>query len=113
MREGSVADCAYIIASGKVEVFRTDVDGEKKVLGVLRDGDIFGEMALIDGLPRSASVRALVDSSVNVLTKDVFNTMSDKNPKALMPILKVLVSRLRSTLDILGDTGSDSRRNAS
>jgi len=113
MTEGAPADCAYIIASGKVEVSKRGANGEVKVIGMLSDGDIFGEMGLIDGLPRSASVTAIVDCSINVLTKEVFNNMSDKNPKALVPILKVLTSRLRATLKLIENTPEGTVRNAS
>ncbi|QPJ64888.1 MAG: cyclic nucleotide-binding domain-containing protein [Candidatus Nitrohelix vancouverensis] len=101
IQEGTLSDCAYIIETGKVEVSKLGTKGEKKIIGILTNGDIFGEMGLIDGLPRSATVRALEDCSINVLTQDTFNSMSIHNPKALMPILKVLASRLRATLKLV------------
>ena len=62
---------------------------------------IFGEMGLIDQLPRSATVRALEDCSISIMTPDTFNSLAKRNPKALMPILKVLAKRLRNTLKVI------------
>ncbi len=101
--EGMSSDCAYIIESGSVEVTKRDPSGERKVLSTLKENDIFGEMGLIDGLPRSCSVVALEDSSITVLTQEAFNSLADHKPQALMPILKVLAARLRSTLKIVED----------
>jgi len=67
-------------------------------LGRLKENDIFGELGLIDGLPRSATVTALEDCTIKVLTKDSFNSLAKNRPEVLMPIFKVLASRLRSTL---------------
>ncbi len=99
--EGTASDCAYIIESGSVEVSKKETNGERKVLSTLKQNDIFGEMGLIDGLPRSCSVVALEDSTITVLTQDTFNSLADHKPQALMPILKVLAARLRSTLKIV------------
>jgi CRP/FNR family transcriptional regulator, cyclic AMP receptor protein len=65
--------------------------------------DIFGEMGLIDGLPRSASVVALEDCSISIMTQEAFNSLAQHNAQALMPILKVLAKRLRSTLRLVED----------
>jgi CRP-like cAMP-binding protein len=58
--EGNPSDCAYIIGSGSIETLESSPRGQK-VLGILEDNEIFGEMGLIDGLPRSATARALKD----------------------------------------------------
>jgi CRP/FNR family transcriptional regulator, cyclic AMP receptor protein len=101
IQEGMLSDCAYIIESGSVRVSKTLVNGEEQVIGVLQENDIFGEMGLIDSLPRSANVVALEDCTVTVMTQDTFNSLSRHNPTALMPILKVLAKRLRNALDIV------------
>jgi CRP/FNR family transcriptional regulator, cyclic AMP receptor protein len=101
IKEGMLSDCAYIIESGSVRVSKTLVNGEEQVIGVLQENDIFGEMGLIDSLPRSANVVALEDCTVTVMTQDTFNSLSRHNPTALMPILKVLAKRLRNALDIV------------
>ena len=101
IKEGMLSDCAYIIESGSVQVSKILSNGEEQVIGVLEENDIFGEMSLIDGLPRSASVLALEDCTISVMTPEVFNSLSKRNPEALMPILKVLASRLRKALNIL------------
>ena len=100
--EGTLGDCAYIIEEGSVEVSKLSPHGEKQVLAVLEKSEIFGEMGLIDGLPRSATVTALEDCVVCVFTKETFNNLADHNPEALIPIFKVLVRRLRSTLELVG-----------
>ena len=101
IKEGILSDCAYIIESGSVQVSKILSNGEEQVIGVLEENDIFGEMSLIDGLPRSATVLALEDCTISVMTPEVFNSLSKRNPEALMPILKVLASRLRKALNIL------------
>lgn len=94
--EGSLSDCAYIIGMGSIEIFAT-TSGGQQVLGVLGENEIFGEIGLIDGLPRSATARAREEAVVYTLTPQTFDHLVHKNPKALLPILKVLTSRLRET----------------
>src|SRR3972149_5317282 len=57
--EGDVPDRLYLILTGSVEVYKNLPNGQKAALATLGSGDFFGEMALIDGTPRSASVQAL------------------------------------------------------
>jgi CRP/FNR family transcriptional regulator, cyclic AMP receptor protein len=101
IQEGKLSDCAYIIESGTVEVSKLQPNGDKQIIGVLKENDIFGEMGLIDGLPRSATVVALEDCSITIMTQETFNYLAQHNPQALMPILKVLAKRLRSTLALV------------
>ncbi len=116
IKEGAVGDRAYIIEQGVVEVSKLTPRGEKQVLGILEKSEIFGEMALIDGLPRSASVKAMENCVVSVCSKETFNYLADHNPESLIPIFKVLVRRLRSTLALMealqkncdSDSGSES-----
>ena len=75
--------------------------GEEQVVGVLKENDIFGEMSLIDSLPRSATVLALEDCTISVMTQETFNHLAQHNPQALMPMLKVLAKRLRATLTLV------------
>jgi CRP-like cAMP-binding protein len=99
--EGTLSDCAYIIESGRVEVSKKLSNGEKQVVCILQKNDIFGEMGLIDSLPRSANVVAMEDCTISVMTQDIFNSLSKHKPEALMPILKILASRLRKVLTII------------
>ena len=98
IEEGDLGDCAYIVEAGSLEVSKINDQNNKQVLGRLKENDIFGELGLIDGLPRSATVTSLEDCTIKVLTKDSFNSLAKNRPAALMPIFKVLASRLRSTL---------------
>ena len=102
IEEGTLGDCAYIIEQGSVEVSKVTPHGEKQVLGVLKKSEIFGEMGLIDGLPRCATVTALENCVMSVCSRETFNSLADHNPESLLPIFKVLVRRLRSTLSLVG-----------
>ena len=95
--QGSSSDCAFIVGSGSVEILQETKEGEK-IIGKLMENEIFGEMGLIDGQPRSATVRAIENSVMYVITRDNFDILVKENPKALLPILKILTSRLRETL---------------
>ncbi len=101
LKEGNFSDCVYIIESGVIEIVEKNAEGQEIVIGVLGESDIFCEMGLINGLPRSATARALEDSEVHVLTKETFDSLTKQNPDALMPILKVLAHRLRETLALM------------
>ncbi len=103
IKEGMLSDCAYIIDAGQVEVSKRRPNGEKQIIGVLNENDIFGEMGLIDGFPRSATVVALADCTISIMTQEAFNSLAQHNPEALMPILKVLAKRLRATLTLVED----------
>ena len=103
IKEGNLSDCAYIIGDGRVEVSKKLPNGEKQIIGVLDKNEIFGEMGFIDGFPRSATVVALEDCSISIITQESFNNLAQHKPEALMPILKVLAKRLRSTLSLVED----------
>jgi len=101
IKEGDLGDCAYIVEAGSLEVSKINNQNNKQVLGRLKENDIFGEMSLIDSLPRSATVLALEDCTISVMTQETFNNLAQHNPEALMPILKVLAKRLRATLTLV------------
>jgi CRP-like cAMP-binding protein len=92
----SPSDCAYLVEEGKFEVSKV-LHGKKMVIGILSEKDIFGEMGLIDGQPRSATVTALEKSTVSVITQECFNSIERTNPEALVPLLRVLSARIRSS----------------
>ena len=98
--EGNPSSNAYIVGLGSIEIVENTENGQK-VMGVLGENEIFGEMGLIDGLPRSATARAREDSVVYVLTPQTFDALVQENPEALLPILKILISRLRETMKYL------------
>ncbi|MBC8282592.1 MAG: cyclic nucleotide-binding domain-containing protein [Nitrospinae bacterium] len=98
--QGNPSDCAFIISSGSVEIVENTREGEK-IIGRLTENDIFGEMGLIDGQPRSATARALEDSVMYIMTRNNFDNLAKENPEALLPILKILTGRLRETMKYL------------
>ena len=101
IREGGISDCAYILESGMAEVSKSLPNGEQQFVGILVPDDIFGELGLIDGLPRSATVKALEYCRLRKVTQDTCAAWTRSNSQALMPILKILVNRLRCTLRLL------------
>ena len=93
--EGSRSDFAFIIEDGQVEVSRRRKDGNIEVLDILGRNEIFGEMGMVDGGPRSATITALENSKVTMISREVLNAMTRKDPKAWFPIVKAMSARLR------------------
>lgn len=93
----------YIILRGAVKIFVPAIDGREVVLAVHRDGDIFGEMALLDDEPRSASASTMEDTEMFSLNRADFNNVLNKHPQALRAIIDVLVERLRATNQSIQD----------
>jgi CRP/FNR family transcriptional regulator, cyclic AMP receptor protein len=85
----------FIISTGKVKVVRTDDDGKEVILSILGQGDFFGEMALLDGLPRSATVVALDESELFILHRREFLNLLESSPQIAASLLRELTQRLR------------------
>lgn len=99
-KEGDLSNEAYRLLSGGVEI-SIAVDGRKVVLAQLAPGDIFGEMAMIDEHPRSATAATTVESEVEVMTPEDFNACIIQDPATLTPYLASFFERLRTTNDRL------------
>ena len=108
-REGGMSDYAYIIESGRFKVSKTFEDGTVRVVCILKKNDMFGEMGVIEKLPRSATVTAMEDGRVTILGKDDFELLAENHPQALMPIMKLLSSRLRKTLRLASYFAKDNK----
>jgi eukaryotic-like serine/threonine-protein kinase len=93
MREGDAGEEAYMILRGRVQVFR-ETGGQRVVLGLLQEGDIVGEMALIVNDTRSASVEAIDQTEVSVLKKQIFTQNLKKLPRSIEKIVQSLAGRL-------------------
>lgn len=94
IHEGTTGSNAYLILSGSVEVYKK-VGDEKLVLSRLVKGNIFGEMSLVDDKPRSATIVALEDTEVRILSRERFESMLEQNPRAVIPLLKQVFQRVR------------------
>lgn len=100
-KEGEKGEVMYVIQAGKVRIKRDSTSGEL-TLGVLETGEIFGEMALFDRLPRSATVVALGGARIlSVDRKKLFPTIS-RDPTLLFKILETMSQRIRKLDDEIG-----------
>ena len=94
-REGDLGRDMFIIQKGKVQV-RKRVGTTEKVLAELADGEFFGEMALLMGMDRSATVEVIEDSKILVVGPDTFENLLKSNIEIALKMLKKMASRLRA-----------------
>ncbi len=96
--EDSKGDSMYVLKSGAVKILKK-VKNQENTIAVLNAGEFFGEMALLDGLPRSAAVRATMNSEVYLISLDGYQKLRKDHPhtalKLMDIIIKVLSNRLR------------------
>ncbi len=97
IQEGDQAAGFFVVASGKVEVVRGADSGNPLLLNTLSVGDFFGEMALFEGYPRSATVRALEETECLAMTRWDFTAEMRTHPEIAVGMIPVLVRRLRDT----------------
>ena len=94
VRQGAKGDCMYVIQSGKVEVFR--VEGERQIpLRVASKGEFFGEMALVERMERSASVRAVGEARILTVDKRTFMRRVHEDPSLAFRIMETLTHEIR------------------
>jgi CRP/FNR family transcriptional regulator, cyclic AMP receptor protein len=85
----------YIVLAGKVKVTKSTSDGKETVLAVQQEGDFFGEMALLDGKTAPATVAAMEDCRIAMVSGSDFHQHLMRNEKVMQQIIQVLCSRLR------------------
>ena len=102
---GQPGTAMYIVADGAVRIYLPSETGRDVVLAVLRHGDMFGEMALLErGQPgRSASARAIEDTELLRLERQDFDAVLLDHPEAQRAIIDILVERLRKTNESMQD----------
>jgi CRP/FNR family cyclic AMP-dependent transcriptional regulator len=95
MATGDPADALYIVISGRLKVMMSDKEGREIILAILHQGEVFGEMGLIDQAPRSATVVAMESSELLTITRADFTKCLQKNFDLTMNVIRGLVKRLR------------------
>jgi CRP/FNR family cyclic AMP-dependent transcriptional regulator len=106
-REGEMSKAMYLIRSGAIRIFKKK--GESQIeIDNLRSGQIVGEMAFLDGNPRSASAEAIMDSELVEISQEIYQSTLNQTPDWLTVLFKALVARLRSTTTKLKNLESSS-----
>ena len=95
-REGEPGDKAYLIIDGMVEISKRVADSETSVIAALGKGEIIGEMALIDDMPRAATARAMQPTKLLVINRDDLTARLARTDPVVRQLLKVFVNRLRA-----------------
>jgi CRP-like cAMP-binding protein len=94
VRQGELGSVMYVVVSGEVQIFRTQ-GGVETDLATLRTGETFGELALFDNRPRSASARAVGKTELRAINREEFSHM--KCDPLLRELMTTLAHRLRAT----------------
>ena len=102
---GDPGDGCYRVDEGLLKVVMVSHKGGERILAFLGPGDIVGELSIIDGRPRSASVVAVRDSALSFLSRTAFEAFVEKHPQICKVLLTLLATRLRET-DVTVAAGS-------
>jgi CRP-like cAMP-binding protein len=92
-------DALYVVETGRVRLYVPTEGGEEFTVDLAGPGDVFGEMALLDGLPRSASAETLEKTTMLVLSRDDFLRQMESTPSLAVAIVAMVSRRLRNTLE--------------
>ncbi|HLG73937.1 MAG TPA: cyclic nucleotide-binding domain-containing protein [Chloroflexota bacterium] len=104
MRQGADSDSLHIVVKGSVEVERNIGGGQTVILAELHPGDIVGEMGVLNGDPRTASVKALNDVETLEVSAKHLKQVFQEDPEVLLAIMKVINERLKTTEDVVENT---------
>ena len=98
--EGEIGTEMYIVQSGTVELMK-EIGGETRVLSTLEKGDFFGEMSVLEDLPRTASARAKTDVELVRINGATFDAMLKSNTEIAVRMMRKLSRRVREVTDML------------
>lgn len=102
----------YVVFSGKIKVVRITADGKEQILVIRKRGDFFGEMTLLDGKSQPATIVAMEDAEVGLISKSDFELYFMKDATVLKQIITMLCERLRESwvmLRVLGLPDAETR----
>jgi CRP/FNR family transcriptional regulator, cyclic AMP receptor protein len=102
-KRGDKAAHMMVVVSGKVQISSPSHEGDKIIFATMNPGDVFGEIALIDGHERSTDAIADEATEVLELQRDDFIKVLENNPKLTIDLLRVLCMRIRQTNELLED----------
>jgi CRP/FNR family transcriptional regulator, cyclic AMP receptor protein len=101
---GDAGDGCYRVEEGLLKVSVVGSGGDERILAILGPGSFVGELSMIDGAPRSASVAALRDSKLSFVSRAAFDTYGQSNPEVYRHVMTLLARRLRDTNSALAAT---------
>ncbi|MBU2482105.1 MAG: cyclic nucleotide-binding domain-containing protein, partial [Proteobacteria bacterium] len=106
VQEGEDGDSMYIIRSGTCEAIKIMENGRTKLLSTMRPGDFFGEISLLTGEKRSATIRTTEDTALIVIRKSIFSKIIIANPVISEQIAQVVLKRRQNEGAAIGDLGA-------
>lgn len=99
INEGDLTDSLYVILEGEVKVYACDESGKEVILNLMGPGEYFGELSLVDDLPRSASVMTLAPTRVMIISKASFKQCLAENAELAYNLIRSLTRQVRSLTD--------------
>ena len=96
-KEGDPGDGMYVVDKGRVEILLGNPDAEPRVLSRVGPGGIFGEMAILDDMPRSATARAEVDSTLRLIPRDDLLWLLLQSPHLVLALMRFFTTRMRES----------------
>ena len=91
----------YRLEKGVLKILVTSPEGEELIISFIKPGEMVGELAVIDGLPRSATAVAVKDCELSFISRDVFKTATETRPELFRCLVNALAARLRETNETL------------
>ncbi len=104
LKKGDPALQIYVIAKGRLKAITGGGEGRQAALSIMGPGEVFGEVAVLDGEPRSATITALEPCELYVIQRNDFFHFLEKTPRAAIKLLEVLARRLRRLSERLEDS---------
>jgi CRP/FNR family transcriptional regulator, cyclic AMP receptor protein len=97
--KGDPGTCLFAVYSGTVEIIVPSADGKNAVVNLIKEAEIFGEIALLDGLPRTADAVAFTDCTLMVIDRRDFLPLLREQPDVAVKLLEILCARVRRTTE--------------
>jgi CRP/FNR family transcriptional regulator, cyclic AMP receptor protein len=101
--KGDEGDALYGVLSGRIKISTAAPGGKEIILNVIHPGDVFGEIALLDGGPRSADASAMSDVALMAIQRRDFVRLMEREPKLSTHLLRLVCARVRATSEMIED----------
>jgi CRP/FNR family cyclic AMP-dependent transcriptional regulator len=99
INEGDDTNSMYIIQSGKVKAFLSNEDGKEVILKIMKPGDYFGELSILDSAPRSASIMTMEPCKFSIISREDFDKVLDAHPEMARKLVTELTRTIRRLTD--------------